>query len=224
MHKGGFSTKQEGWEVTQKRSPGGFGMEQRIYHGKLTPDQIARSLAAKFNRPNLRAQQIGSGAQVVVQFSSPQNVRSAGTTALSVELTKVPDGVSVQIGRQAWYGVAASLGMTALKMMQNPFNLIGRLDDVAQDIENLQLVEQVWKAIDETANAAGASMELSERLRRLTCSHCGVANPTGEPSCIACGAPLGAIQPRTCNYCGFVLKAGETTCPNCRRRTVGFTR
>jgi hypothetical protein len=192
-------------------------MEQRIYHGKLNPDQIARSLVGKFNRTNLRAQQIGSGKQVVVQLATPQNVRSGGSTALSIELTQVADGVLVQIGRQAWYGLAASLGMTALKVMKNPFSLIGRLDDVAQDLENLQLSEQVWRAIEETARAAGASTELSERLRRSVCSYCNVPNPVGEPTCLGCGAPLGDVQPRTCRNCGFVLKANENACPNCRQ-------
>ena len=34
-------------------------MEQRIYHGKITPADLAQSLLAYFNRGNLRVQQIG---------------------------------------------------------------------------------------------------------------------------------------------------------------------
>jgi DNA-directed RNA polymerase subunit RPC12/RpoP len=69
--------------------------------------------------------------------------------------------------------------------------LLGRLDDIAQDIESLQLSEDIWKAIDNFANLKGATFELSERLRRIVCEYCNTANPVGEPSCIACGAPLG---------------------------------
>ena len=89
------------------------------------------------------------------------------------------------------------------------------LDDIAQDIESLQLPDEIWQTVEEAAVAAGASLELSDRLRRAVCSYCNTANPVGESACIACGAPLGDVQPRTCLNCGFVVRTGETTCPNC---------
>jgi len=54
-------------------------------------------------------------------------------------MQNVEDGVSVQIGQQAWLGVAADLGISALNALRNPVSLINRLDGIAQDIENLQL-------------------------------------------------------------------------------------
>ncbi len=192
-------------------------MEPRIYHGQLEPKAIAEMLVGQFNRGNLRAQEFGYEDQVVVQIATPQHVQSGGQTALSVTLQRVEDGVSVQIGKQAWLGVAASLGWTAFAALRNPLTLLGRLDDLAMDIENLQLYDQVMQAIDEYTRAAGASFELSDRLRRAVCPYCSTANPVNEPACIACGAPLGSIAPRTCKYCGFVLKSGESICPNCKR-------
>ncbi len=192
-------------------------MEQRIYHGTLTPDLLAQALVAKFNRGNLRAQQLGSGQQVVVQVATRPGASSGGQTAMSITLQKVEDGVAVQVGKQAWLGVAASLGQTALAAIRSPFNLLGRLDDLAQDIENLQVSSQVWEAVEEVARASGASFELSERLRRMVCDYCNTANLVGEPACVACGAPLGSAQPRTCTNCGFVVKNNESICPNCRR-------
>jgi len=192
-------------------------MEQRIYHGNLTPIDLGEALIARFNRGNLRAQQLGDAERLIVQIGSRPGAVSGGDTTLSVILQKVEDGVAVQLGQQAWLGIAASLGTTALAAMRNPFNLLGRLDDLAQDIQNLQINEQVWQAIDEVARAAGASSELSERLRRMVCPYCRTANPVGEPNCIACGAPLGDVQPLTCPYCGFVVKSTETICPNCSR-------
>ncbi len=189
-------------------------MEQRIYHGNMTPNQMGAALVAKFNRGNLRAQQLGNGDQVVVQVASRPGAQG-GDTALCVTLQKVPDGVSVQIGNQAWLGTAASLGRAAFSALLNPISLIGRIGDVAQDIENLQLTDQVWEAINEVARASGASFELSERLRKLVCEYCNTPNPLGTSSCIACGAPLGGVQPRTCARCGFVLKTDENFCPNC---------
>jgi hypothetical protein len=192
-------------------------MEQRIYHGNLTPSDISASLLAHFNQGNLRAQQLGSPERLIVQIGTRPGAMAGGDTTVSVVLQKVEDGVAVQLGQQAWLGIAASLGTTALSAIKNPFNLLGRLDDLAQDISNLQINEQVWEAIDEVARAAGASKELSNRLRRSVCPYCRTANPVGEPSCIACGAPLGEVQPHTCPNCGFVVKASEAICPNCRK-------
>lgn len=193
-------------------------METRIFHGDITPNDIARALLAKFNRGNLRAQTFGKGKKVVIQIATRERPASGGQTAMSVTLQEVEDGVAVQLGKQSWLGVAASLGMTALTTWRNPWSLLGRLDDLAQDIENLQISEQVWNVIENAAQAAGASFQLSERLRRIVCSHCNTANPVGEPSCIACGAPLGDDQLETCMNCGFVVKTNESHCPNCGQR------
>lgn len=195
-------------------------MDQRIYHGDLSPDEVGRALVAHFNRGNLMVQQMGRDEQIVVQIATRRQPTSGGQTALSVTLQQVEDGLAVQIGKQAWFGVAASLGMTALAAMRNPFSLLGRLDDLAQDIENIQLAQDVWEVVEKVARMKGAAFELSERLRRLVCAYCQTANPVGEPSCIACGAPLGGAQPRTCGNCGFVVKSNESFCPNCGKSLI----
>jgi hypothetical protein len=191
-------------------------MEQRTYHGNLTPMELGQALIARFNHGNLRAQQLGDSERLIVQIGTRPGALAGGDTTISVVLQKFVDGVTVQLGRQAWLGIAASLGTTALAALRSPVNLLGRLDDLAQDIQNIQINDQIWQAIDEIARAAGVSLELSERLRRLVCPYCLTANPVGEPSCIACGAPLGKTQPRTCPNCGFVIKSAEKVCPNCR--------
>jgi hypothetical protein len=191
-------------------------MERKIFHGGITPTDVAQALLAEFNRGNLRAQLFGQSDKLAVQITTRPGASSGGETALTVSIQKFEDGVVAEIGEQAWLGVAASLGTTALWAMRNPLNLLGRLDDVAQDIENLQLHERVWTVIGKSAEALGASQKLSERLRRLECEFCGTANPVGEPACIACGAPMGSAQPVTCPACGFILKSGERQCPNCK--------
>jgi hypothetical protein len=190
---------------------------EKIFHGNITPRDFAKALIAEFNQGNLAAQQLGGVNEIIVQIATRQMRRSGGQTALTVTIEKVQDGVAVDIGKQSWFGIAASLGTTALAALRNPFTLLGRLDDVAQDIESLQITERIWEVIEDTAYAAGASFELSERLRRLVCDFCDTANPIGEPSCIACGAPLGSVQPHTCQNCGFVVKRDEKICPNCNR-------
>jgi hypothetical protein len=190
-------------------------MDQRIYHGNITPTDVALSLFAHFNRGNYHVQQIGTGAKIIIQIASTIFASSGGQTALTVTLQAIEDGVTIQMGQQNWLGVAASLGTTAFQVLHNPMALIGRLDDLAQDIESLQLSEDVWKVIEDTATTLGTTHQLSEKLRRLECEYCGTANPVGEPRCIACGAPLGQSQPVTCPKCGFVVSRAEKKCPNC---------
>jgi hypothetical protein len=192
-------------------------MERRIFHGNIKPADIAQVLLGEFNRGNFRAQILGQSDRLVVQVGTRANAASGGQTAMTVTIQTLGEGIMVELGQQAWLGVAASLGVSALSAIKNPFSLLGRLDDIAQDIESLQLRERVWQSLSQAARAAGASAELSENLRRTTCEYCHVANPVGEPACIACGAPLGRVQPKSCRHCGYVVKAGQTTCPNCRK-------
>jgi len=192
-------------------------MDQRIFHGNLNPADLAQPLLAEFNRGNLRAQIVGQSENLAVQISTRTGAASGGQTALTVTLQKAPDGVLIQLGQQEWLGTAASLGRTTMAALMNPWNLINRLDDIAQDVENLQLSEHVWQVIDQAARALGTEFQLSERFSRLTCEYCGVANPVGEGACIACGAPLGKSQPSTCPNCGLIVKQNEIKCPNCGR-------
>ncbi len=190
-------------------------MDQKILHGDVQPIDIAQALLAEFNHGNLRAQTIGRDDNLAVQIGTRPGAASGGQTALTITIQKAADGVLIQMGSQQWLGTAASLGRTTVAALMNPWTLLGRLDDIAQDVENIQLTERAWNIIDQTARAMGVSQQLSERLSRITCEYCGSANPVGEAGCIACGAPLGAVQPRTCGHCGFVVNAKEMFCPNC---------
>lgn len=193
-------------------------MDRKIYHGGIEPMDVAQALIGEFNRGNFRAQAIGQGESIVVQIGTRRDALSGGQTAMTVTVRAMEDGVIVELGQQAWLGVAASLGVSALAAMRNPFSLLGRLDDIAQDLESMKLSERIWQVIAGAAAAAGAALELSERFKRVVCEYCRSANPLGEAACIACGAPLGASQPTACGNCGFVVAADETVCPNCKQR------
>jgi predicted RNA-binding Zn-ribbon protein involved in translation (DUF1610 family) len=190
-------------------------MEQRTFHGNITPVHIAQALIAEFNQGNLRAQILGESDHLTVQIASAQGPRQGGQTALAIDIQKVTDGVTIQIGEQQWMGVAADLGATVLATLINPWNLVGRLGSVVSDIQSLQINDKVWEVIGREVQATGASLQISERLTRLECSYCGSANPVGESNCLACGAPLGALQPKACLKCGYVLTHSEKFCPNC---------
>lgn len=190
-------------------------MERRIFHGNIKPNDVAHALMAEFNRGNLHAQVLGNKDNMAVQIATRAGTPSGGHTALTVSIQAVEDGILIQIGQQAWLGVAASLGHTALSALRNPFSLLGRLDDLAQDIESMQLHERTWQVIERTVATLKASHALSEKLARLTCAYCGAANPLGEACCLSCGAPLGDAHPTTCPRCGFVVSLTEAICPNC---------
>jgi len=190
-------------------------MDRRIFHGAITPTDIARALEAEFNQGNTQTHLIGESNNLIVQIASSQWSQSGGKTALTVNIQKIEDGIMVELGQQQWLGVAASLGQTAIAALINPLNLLGRLDDIAQDVSNLQLNDKAWQVVARVAGEAGASQQLSERLSRITCDYCGAANPVGEATCLACGAPLGKEQPKGCRKCGYVLVHDEKFCPNC---------
>jgi len=193
-------------------------VDTRFYHGTIKPSDIARDLVAYFNRGAFRVQLIGQDPKIAVQIATQQIRQSGGQTALTVTIHKVEEGVSIQVGEQAWLGVAASLGLTALSALKNPLSLLGRIDDIAQDIESLKLAEDVWQVIERSSRQHGVSTALSDRLNRYVCPYCNTPNPPGENLCIACGAPLGDIQPQTCLNCGFIVRNFERECPNCRAR------
>jgi hypothetical protein len=193
-------------------------MDRRIFHGEIKPNDIAHALMSEFNRGNMHAQVVGGKDNLAVQIATRMGSMSGGQTALTIAVQNVEDGIMVEVGKQAWLGVAASLGHTALSALRNPLSLLGRLDDLAQDIENLQLSEKVWEIIDRTVASRGASHALSERLTRIACEYCGTANPLGEGNCLACGAPLGEVHPTSCPNCGFAVTSEDITCPNCNRK------
>jgi len=190
-------------------------MPQRIYHGDFSCSTLSDALIAHFGRGNLKVTKFGNESNMVIQIATSPYARSGGTTALAVHLQKVPDGVSIEVGKQAWLGIAASLGVSTVATLSNPWNLLNRLDDIAQDIEYVQLSENIWHVLDITAKSLGSGFELSDRLNRYICDFCTTPNPPGEPRCIACGAPLGDIQPKTCRNCGYIVYKNESHCINC---------
>ena len=189
----------------------------RVYHGNISSLELARALKAEFHRGNFVVQTFGKPKKIVLQITTDRNLQSGGQTALSVNLTDIEDGVMINIDKQKWLGVAASMGVSAISLAINPLNLLSRIDDIAQDIESLTMIDDVWGVIETKVKLAGASFDLSEKFNRVTCEYCGTAILPGEPNCIACGAPAGDIQPIACKFCGFVCSSDDDHCPNCSR-------
>ncbi len=190
-------------------------MNLRIYHGNVTPAVFARALFARYNVGNFQVQAYGNDTNLNLQIFTRPSRKAGGETGLTVNLSQVEDGVSVQVGKQRMLGLAANFGKTALDAFRNPWSLLGNLDDIAQDVESVQLEDAVWSVIDKVARQYNAGESLSERLASVKCPYCLTGNDVGEGNCMACGAPLGNLQPNTCRRCGYVLYFNEKVCPNC---------
>lgn len=192
-------------------------MTQKVFHGNFSPDDLASILLINFNRGNLEVRKIGSDDRVIIQIRSKSFASSGGQTGIGVTLEKYEDGVIVAVGEQQWLGIAASLGISALAALKNPMNLLHRFDDIAQDIEYINLEDEIWTILSSNIRTIGSGFQLSDKLKRLSCDYCQTANLVGAPSCAACGAPLGNLQPTTCKNCGYILYKNELKCPNCQR-------
>ena len=193
-------------------------MTQRIFHGDITPDDLANALVGEFGRGDLNTNRSGDGDKIVVQIFTPQHRSSGGNTSLSVAIQKHEDGVLVDMGEQEYLGVIADLGATAFSVFQNPLNIISRLDDVASDVNALQLPEKVWTSIERFCKTVGATKQISERLSSTACPYCNAANKVGATACVQCGAPLGDVQPTACKECGFVNAKNAKFCSNCGKQ------
>ncbi len=190
-------------------------MTQKVYHGNITPEDMAVALQGEFNRGDLRVARSGDKEKLAINISTPQSRAAGGNTSLAIVIQKHEDGILVNVGDQEWLGIAADFGKTALQALQNPWSLIGRLDDIAADVDSLQLPEKVWQAIERFAQSKAASTQISDRLRTTTCEYCKAANPVGTAVCVQCGAPLGNVQPGTCAKCGMVNAKEARFCANC---------
>ncbi|KPL84546.1 hypothetical protein SE15_05560 [Thermanaerothrix daxensis] len=190
-------------------------MEQRIYYGPITPEDLANALTARFNRGGFRVTQIGSGPKIALQICTREDISSGGKTAVGISLQRTPKGLIVQVGEQALWNVAASLGVTMLSLLRNPWQLLDRMDDLAQDIESLQLTREIWETIDATARLYGAGERISQALGRLVCEYCRTPNTPDHSHCVACGAPLPGTFSPVCPNCGATLPAHANRCSQC---------
>ena len=189
--------------------------KQRFFHGDITPTDIAQSLSSEFEASHYIVRKKVAKDQIIIQISTRNRPISGGKTGITVFVQKVPDGIAVHLGNQSQFGILASIGQTTFMLLKNPWNIINRIDDISQDIQNIQLSDRIWSIVEETAKNKRASFEFSENLRRVICEYCLTPNPITATQCIACGAPLSGSRPITCPECGFVLEQSTSVCPNC---------
>jgi hypothetical protein len=145
-------------------------MEQRIYRGNLTTDELADYLVQQFDpQENLQAQKIGQGESLVVQIGRgdvPKELRHA----VSVAITAVPQGepgAVVTMGQQQWLTpnmatYAAMMGLIGL--LVTPWALFGLLWPVTDLIGSQTLPGQIWDTIELYAASKGVILQQKQEL------------------------------------------------------------
>ncbi len=193
-------------------------MAERKFRGNITPGDLAEALVTQFNRGDYRAHKVGRGTQAVVQISTNRRIRGEPDTAITVTIAPTEEGVKVDMGEPQWLEVAADLVQTGLGALINPWSLVHRVDDVARNVQDLNLPQQIWTAVEQYVKTVGTRPALPPEPTMVTCPYCRTGNQIGEGRCVACGAPLGDVQPVRCPSCGRLLAAGTAQCPQCGER------
>lgn len=195
-------------------------MEQRIYHGSLSPDGLADYLVQTFGQNysylgwggstlSTIAQKIGQGDHVLVQIAQARPWSGRLRTALGVSISRLPDGISVSVGQSHW--LEGSLTGILWSALFFPPLLIFPL---IRGIGNFSFYQDVWQAIETYCLQAQATRVSTSTLHGLYCARCGALNDEAAQHCHLCGATLAA---------GPASSTGapeQVTCDSCHERVV----
>jgi ribosomal protein L40E len=191
-------------------------VEQRAYHGSLSPRDLARALTVRFDAGETRAHWMaGEAGRAVVQVQSRQFERGDPTTAVTVQISPTPTGIVVSVSEQKVLSVAADMARRGVQAWFNPVRLLGDLDNIARNVRWLGLRSEVWTAVDEYCRTHGSARGAAGVLMHVACSYCGTPNDIGAQNCKACLAPLTEAQPIVCGRCGFLNEPQAQLCVNC---------
>jgi hypothetical protein len=138
-------------------------VEQRTYHGPITPDTLADHLVLHFDpQPGVQAQKLGSGDSLAVQIAAgddPEQRRNALTLAI-VRATNAEQGVTVTLGEQQWItpemaGHAAVIAL--IGVLVTPWALFGLLWPLREAVAAYTRTDSIWSAVETYALAHGAT-------------------------------------------------------------------
>jgi hypothetical protein len=191
-------------------------IEQRAYHGEISPEDLAHALVLRFNEGETRAHAIkGEGGRAVIQIQNRRIEYGDPNTAVTVQVSPTKTGITVSVSEQKLLGVAADMAKSGVKAWLNPINLIGELDDIARNVRWMGLRAEIWNAIDEYCQTQGSGRGAAGLLLNVVCPYCGTPNDVGTQTCVACKAPLAEAQPIVCSRCGFLNQPEANLCVNC---------
>lgn len=191
-------------------------VEQRTYPGKIDPTTLAQMLVTSFTTDLARAQWFrGERGSAVVQIQTLRREATDPSTALTIYITPLPEGVTITMGEQDWLGVVADLARSSILTLLRPLSLLHEADNIARNVSRLQLRQQVWDAIDAYCRKLGNQPASGKTLDVVVCPYCGRGNPVGQLECAGCKAPLAAYQPVRCARCGYLNEADAKRCARC---------
>jgi hypothetical protein len=145
-------------------------MEQRVYRGSVTPEELADYLVQRFDpQADLQAQKLGQGSSVMVQIGrgdEPEELRHAITVAIAAATDGQP-GVVVTIGQQQWLTprmatFAAMMGLIGL--LVTPWALFALLWPVSELVGSTSLPNDIREAIDLFAGSRGINLTETREL------------------------------------------------------------
>ncbi|MGI8587483.1 MAG: hypothetical protein ACR2M0_07310 [Chloroflexia bacterium] len=157
-------------------------MEQRIYHGNISPEGLAAYLVQQYNmRDRLLAQKLGQGDSLVVQIG--QNHHHQGTdmrNAVTIGIHRAPENPNdlvVTMGEQQWItpemaGYAAMMGLIAV--LFTPWALFALIWPVSAMLGSRALPSDIWNQIQTYAMMQGAVPTASQ-----TINHPHIEGTTG---------------------------------------------
>lgn len=152
-------------------------MEQRIYHGDISPESLADFLVGHYDpQENLQAQKIGQGSANAVQIGRgdvPQDLRHAVTVAITRTSGEEAPGVVVTMGQQQWLTpkmatYAAVFGL--LGVLVTPWALFALLWPLSDAVGSSTLPGDIWNTIDNHIISQGGTLG---RAQELTHPHAG---------------------------------------------------
>lgn len=161
-------------------------MEQRIYHGNITPEALADYLVQTYNsQEKMRAQRIGQGDNLVVQIGydhDHKEIRNAITIGIHPAPGSAGD-LAVTMGEQQWItpqlaGYAVMMGLVGI--MVTPWALFALIWPVSELFAAHALPGDIWNTIEVFTIGQGA---VTGPAQTLTHPHAAGSDPAaGSPA------------------------------------------
>lgn len=164
-------------------------MEQYLLKDYNQPDEFIRSLVHEFDTDSFDVfTEIEPDETISAHLTSQNQFGGGSRTSIYVYVRKQKDDLLITVSEQEWSSIASSLGKTIFSTVINPINLLHRLDDIAVDVQNLQLGDRVARFVKTFKQKKDELV--STETERYTCGYCKSRNPAKSTHCVACGAPL----------------------------------
>jgi len=189
---------------------------QRMFNGDIRAAALADQLAARFNDRQRRVMIENRGETSLVQIGSKHG------TPVTAHITDTSGGVLVTVSRERnWLDKAGDASELIERAASNPLSLLALIPDVIGEINQENIVPQIWDAINDLCALTRAlAGEKNAPHNPKVCDYCGTANDPNLESCAMCGAALPSDLPRACPKCGRGHTSDALFCQACGTRLV----